>query len=151
MFLYVYQQNLEIAERLNLFDYFCTIQLYKMIKNKKTLVLGASTKPARYAFMAIEKLVEKGHSVLAIGQNAGEVAGIKIQTKAIPLKNIDTVTLYLNPARQRDYYNYIVEAQPKRVVFNPGTENPEFYQLLKLNDIKVEVACTLVLLSTNQY
>ena len=122
-----------------------------MIKNKKTLVLGASTKPARYAFMAIEKLVEKGHSVLAIGQNAGEVAGIKIQTKAIPLKNIDTVTLYLNPARQRDYYNYIVEAQPKRVVFNPGTENPEFYQLLKLNDIKVEIACTLVLLSTNQY
>ncbi|SHN08411.1 hypothetical protein SAMN05216269_112113 [Flavobacterium xinjiangense] len=122
-----------------------------MIKNKKTLVLGASTKPARYAFMAIEKLVEKGHSVLAIGQNAGEVAGIKIQTKAIPLKNIDTVTLYLNPARQRDYYNYIVEAQPKRVIFNPGTENPEFYQLLKLNDIKVEIACTLVLLSTNQY
>lgn len=122
-----------------------------MIKNKKTLVLGASTKPARYAFMAIEKLVEKGHSVLAIGQNAGEVAGIKIQTKAVPLKNIDTVTLYLNPARQRDYYNYIVEAQPKRVVFNPGTENPEFYQLLKLNDIKVEIACTLVLLSTNQY
>lgn len=122
-----------------------------MIKNKKTLVLGASTKPARYAFMAIEKLVEKGHSVLAIGQNAGEVAGIKIQTKAIPLKNIDTVSLYLNPTRQRDYYNYIVEAQPKRVIFNPGTENPEFYQLLKLNDIKVEIACTLVLLSTNQY
>ena len=122
-----------------------------MIKNKKTLVLGASTKPARYAFMAIEKLVEKGHSVLAIGQNAGEVAGIKIQTKAIPLKNIDTVTLYLNPSRQRDYYNYIVEAKPKRVIFNPGTENPEFYQLLKLNDIKVEIACTLVLLATNQY
>jgi hypothetical protein len=122
-----------------------------MIKNKKTLVLGASTKPARYSFMAIEKLVEKGHSVLAIGQNAGEVSGIKIQTKAIPLKNIDTVTLYLNPSRQRDYYNYIVEAQPKRVVFNPGTENPEFYQLLKLNDIKVEVACTLVMLATNQY
>jgi predicted CoA-binding protein len=122
-----------------------------MIKNKKTLVLGASTKPARYSFMAIEKLVEKGHSVLAIGQNAGEVAGIKIQTKAIPLKNIDTVTLYLNPLRQRDYYNYIVEAQPKRVIFNPGTENPEFYQLLKLNDIKVEIACTLVMLATNQY
>lgn len=122
-----------------------------MIKNKKTLVLGASTKPVRYSFVAIEKLVEKGHSVLAIGQNAGEVAGIKIQTKAIPLKNIDTVTLYLNPLRQRDYYNYIVEAQPKRVIFNPGTENPEFYQLLKLNDIKVEIACTLVMLATNQY
>jgi len=122
-----------------------------MIKNKKTLVLGATTKPERYAFKAINMLVDKGHSVLAVGQNAGEVAGIKIQTKAIPLKNIDTVTLYINPVRQREYYNYIVDTKPKRVIFNPGTENPEFYQLLKLNDIKVEVACTLVLLSTNQY
>ena len=113
-----------------------------MIKNKKTLVLGATTKPERYAFKAVSMLV---------GQNAGEVAGVKIQTKAIPLKNIDTVTLYLNPTRQRDYYNYIVEAKPKRVIFNPGTENPEFYQLLELNGIKVEVACTLVLLTTNQY
>lgn len=121
------------------------------MKNKKTLVLGASTKPDRYAFKAISMLVEKGHSVLAIGQNTGEVAGITIRTKAIPLSNINTVTLYLNPARQRDYYNYIVESQPKRVIFNPGTENPEFYQLLQLNKIKVEVACTLVLLATNQY
>ena len=121
------------------------------MKNKKTLVLGASTKPERYAFKAIESLVAKGHSVLAIGQNTGEVAGIKIYTKAIPLSQINTVSLYLNPARQRDYYNYIVEAKPKRVIFNPGTENPEFYQLLKLNNIKVEVACTLVLLTTNQY
>lgn len=127
------------------FLYFC------LMKNKKTLVLGATTKSDRYAFKAISMLVDKGHSVLAIGQNAGEVAGIKIQTKAIPLKNIDTVTLYLNPVRQRDYYNYIVETQPKRVLFNPGTENPEFYQLLQLNNIKVEVACTLVLLATNQY
>ena len=73
------------------------------MKNKKTLVLGATTKPDRYAFKAVTMLVDHGHSVLAIGQNAGEVAGIKIQTKAIPLKNIDTVTLYLNPLRQREY------------------------------------------------
>jgi len=123
----------------------------KTMKNKKTLVLGATTKPERYAFLAITKLVEKGHTVLAIGQNTGEVAGVKIYTKNIPLKNIDTVTLYLNPARQRDYYNYIIETKPKRVIFNPGTENPEFYQLLQGNGIKVEVACTLVLLATNQY
>ena len=121
------------------------------MKNKKTLVLGASTKPDRYSFKAITMLVEKGYSVLAIGQNTGDVAGVKIYTKAIPLSQINTVSLYLNPARQRDYYNYIVEAKPKRVIFNPGTENPEFYQLLKLNNIKVEVACTLVLLATNQY
>ena len=121
------------------------------MKNKKTLVLGATTKPEKYAYLAINKLVEKGHSVIAIGQNAGEVAGINIRTKNIPLSNINTVTLYLNPARQRDYYNYIIETKPKRVIFNPGTENPEFYQLLQSNGIKAEVACTLVLLATNQY
>lgn len=121
------------------------------MKNKKTVVLGATTKADRYAYKAITQLVEKGHTVLAIGQNAGEVAGVKIHTKAIPLKNIDTVTLYLNANRQREHYNYIVEAQPKRVIFNPGTENPELYQLLQLNNIKVDVACTLVLLATNQY
>lgn len=123
----------------------------KIMKNKKTLLLGATTKPDRYAFRAINALTQKGHTVLAIGQNTGEVAGVKIYTKAVPVKNIDTVTLYLNPNRQRDYYNYIVEAQPKRVIFNPGTENPELYQLLELNNIEVEVACTLVLLATNQY
>jgi len=123
----------------------------KTMKSKKTLVIGASTNPDRYSYRAVNMLVGKGHSVLAIGQKAGEVAGVKIQTKAIPVKNIDTITLYLNPGRQRDYYNYIIEAKPKRVVFNPGTENPELYQLLELNDIQVEVACTLVLLATNQY
>ena len=126
------------------------VYLEKM-KNKKTLILGASTKPERYAYKAITSLVAHGHSVIAIGQNQGEVAGISIRTKNIPLKNIDTVSLYLNPTRQRDYYNYILEAKPKRVLFNPGTENPEFYQLLKSNNIKVEEACTLVLLATNQY
>lgn len=130
---------------------FTFVRYIKNMKSKRTLVLGASTKTDRYAYKAITMLVEKGHPVLAIGQRAGEVAGIKIHTKAIPVKSIDTITLYLNPTRQRDYYNYIVEAQPKRVVFNPGTENPELYQLLELNNIKAEVACTLVLLSTNQY
>src|SRR6476620_6794606 len=101
------------------------------MKSKKTLVLGATTKPDRYAYMAINSLAGKGHPVVAIGQQTGEVAGVKIQTKMVPLKNIDTVTLYLNPQRQREYYNYIIEAKPKRVVFNPGTENPELYQLLK--------------------
>lgn len=121
------------------------------MKTKRTLVIGASTKPERYSNMAINRLVEKENPTVAIGQKEGEVAGVKIQTKAVPFKNIDTVTLYLNPVRQRDYYNYIIGLQPKRVIFNPGTENPEFYQLLKLNNIKTEVACTLVLLSTSQF
>lgn len=122
-----------------------------MTKNKKTLIIGATTKPDRAAFKAIGLLVANGHSVIALGQNAGEVAGIKINTKAIPVTNIDTISLYINPSRQRDYYNYIVEAKPKRVLFNPGTENPELYQLLELNNIKFEAACTLVLLTLNKY
>lgn len=122
-----------------------------MTKNKKTLIIGATTKPDRAAFKAIKLLAANGHSVIALGQNSGEVAGIKINTKAIPVTNIDTISLYINPSRQRDYYNYIVEAKPKRVLFNPGTENPELYQLLELNNIKFEAACTLVLLTLNKY
>ena len=123
----------------------------EMMKNKKTLVLGASENPERYSNMAILRLLSKDQSVVALGQRVGEVSGIKIQAKQVPFTNIHTVTLYLNPTRQKDYYNYIIGLQPKRVIFNPGTENPEFYQLLRSNNIEVEVACTLVLLGTNQY
>lgn len=121
------------------------------MKNKKTLVLGASENPTRYSNIAINRLTASNHAVVAIGQKEGEVAGVKIQTKQVPFTNVDTVTLYLNPQRQRDYYNYIISLQPKRVIFNPGTENPELYQLLRANGIGVEVACTLVMLATNQY
>jgi len=122
-----------------------------MTKNKKTLVIGATSKPERAVYKAVEMLVAKGHSVLALGQNKGEIAGVKINTKAIPVKNIDTISLYINPSRQRDYYNYIVDIKPKRVLFSPGTENPELYQLLELNNIKYEESCTMVLLTLNKY
>ena len=121
------------------------------MKKKKTMVLSASSKPSRYSFMAINALVKKDQSVVAVGLKEAEVAGVKIQTKQIPFTNVHTVTLYLNPQRQRDYYNYIISLEPKRVIFNPGTENPEFYQLLRSNGIEVEIACTLVMLSTSQY
>ena len=121
------------------------------MKNKKTLVLGASSNTARYSNMAIKKLLQFGHSVVAIGLKEVEVEGVKVQTKQVPFTNINTVTVYLNPARQKEYYNYIIDLAPRRVIFNPGTENPAFYELLKLNNIQVEVACTLVMLSTSQY
>lgn len=119
--------------------------------NKKTLVIGASLKTQRYSNIAINKLVRYKHNVVAIGLKKGTVAGVEIDTDLEPYQNIDTVTLYLNPKRQEDYYNYILSLKPKRVIFNPGTENPEFYNLLEENNIAFEVACTLVLLSTNQY
>lgn len=118
---------------------------------KKTLVLGASLKPERYSNMAINRLVNYNHQTKAFGLRKGEVAGVSIDTELINYDGIDTVTLYLNAKRQTDYYDYIVNLNPKRVIFNPGTENPEFYKMLKENGIDYEVACTLVLLGTNQY
>ena len=121
------------------------------MKAKKTLVLGASLKPIRYSYMAIHKLVKNNQPVVAIGLREGEVAGITIDTGMPEYEHIDTVTLYINAPRQEAYYDYIIGLQPKRVIFNPGTENPEFYKLLQAANIEVDPACTLVLLSTNNY
>lgn len=117
----------------------------------KTLVIGATTNKERYAYKAIHNLVGKSHQVVAIGAKKGMALDITIETEKIPFKGIDTVTLYINPQIQREYYDYIISLEPRRVIFNPGTENPEFYTLLEENNIKSEVACTLVLLATNQY
>ncbi len=118
---------------------------------KKTLVLGASLKPSRYSNIAINRLVLHEHEVEAVGLRKGEVAGIKISTEKIPFEDIHTVTLYLNPQRQEEYYKYIISLKPERVIFNPGTENPTFFEMLQQKNIEIEVACTLVLLGTNQY
>ena len=118
---------------------------------KKTLVIGASLKPERYSNIAIQRLVAFNHPVVAIGLRPGTVAGVEISVEEKPFQDIDTITLYLNASRQVAYYEYILSLQPKRVIFNPGTENPDLYALLAKHDIAAEVACTLVLLSTNQY
>ena len=118
---------------------------------KKTLVLGASLNPSRYSNLAINRLVSYDQPTVAIGLKKGEIAGVPISTEKENFEDIDTVTLYLNKQRQKEYYEYIVSLKPKRVIFNPGTENPEFYAVLRKNNIEVEVACTLVLLGTNQY
>lgn len=118
---------------------------------KKTLVLGASDNPSRYSFLALNKLVDYGHPVVAVGLKEAVVAGVQIQTGHPDFDGIDTITLYLNPKNQEQYYDYILSLNPKRVIFNPGTENPELYRLLRGNGITPEPACTLVLLSVNQY
>ncbi len=121
------------------------------MQNKKTLVLGASDNPMRYSYLAINSLTRRGHDVVAVGLKETEVAGVKILTTPAPFADVDTVTLYLNPSRQVQYYDYILSLKPERVIFNPGTENPDLYKLLKENGIEIEVACTLVMLSTSQY
>ncbi len=117
----------------------------------KTLVLGASLNESRYSNKAIRLLVEKEVSTLAIGVREGEVFNVLISTEKKMFKNVDTVTLYVNPKIQKEYYNYILDLKPRRVIFNPGTENIEFAEILNANNIIVEEACTLVLLATNQY
>lgn len=118
---------------------------------KKTLVIGASTNPARYSNIAINRLVSRDVPTVALGLRKGEVSGVAIETEKVPFLDIHSVTLYLSPPRQPEYYEYIVSLKPERVIFNPGTENADFYSILRKNNIEVEVACTLVLLGTNQY
>ncbi len=116
-----------------------------------TLVLGASLNPNRYSNIAIKRLRAKDLPVVALGLRKGKVLDVRIVNEKIALENIDTVTLYLNPKRQEEYYKYIIDLDPRRVIFNPGTENVEFVKMLEENNIETEIACTLVLLSTNQY
>lgn len=118
---------------------------------KKTLVMGASTEPGRYSYKAVKMLQRFGHPVVAMGKKEDNLDGIKIEKGPADFDGVDTVTLYLNPLNQKQYYDYIVGLHPKRVIFNPGTENPDLYSLLRENNIDIEVGCTLVMLSINQY
>ena len=118
---------------------------------KDTLVFGASLKPNRYSNIAINRLAEKGIATQAFGLQVGVIQGVKISTNLDDIQNIHTITLYLNPKRQEPHYNNIINLQPARVIFNPGTENPSFSSLLEKNGVEVVIACTLVLLATNQY
>jgi predicted CoA-binding protein len=118
---------------------------------KDTLVFGASLKPDRYSNIAIKRLVDKGIVTQAYGLQVGVIHGVQIKTNLNDIQNIHTITLYLNSKRQKTYYNDIINLQPVRVIFNPGTENPEFYEQLEKNGVEVVLACTLVLLATDQY
>lgn len=118
---------------------------------KKTLIIGASTNPARYSFLAAHRLVKHGHPIKMLGLKEGQVAGNQIQIGKPFFENIDTITLYIGPQHQPEWYDYIINLKPKRIIFNPGTENEEFEQLLEKNGIEVQEACTLVMLSIGAY
>ena len=122
-----------------------------MNESKKTLVLGASDNPSRYSYLAINRLRTHGHPVVAIGKKNGMVADVPIEKEKKDWNDVDTVTLYLNPTHQQQYYDYILSLKPKRIIFNPGAENDELADLATKNGITPIEACTLVLLSTNQY
>jgi predicted CoA-binding protein len=118
---------------------------------KRTLIIGASVNPSRYSYLAAQKLLAHGHPIYLLGRRKGNLFGQEIEVDKIALKEIDTVTLYINSSHQIDYYDYIITLNPKRVIFNPGTENSDFENILRLKKIVPVRACTLVLLSIGQY
>ena len=119
--------------------------------DKRTLVIGASDNPERYSYKAVIAMTKQGYTAIPIGIKKGSINGITILNDRPILSDIDTVTLYLAPERQAEYYDYILSLKPKRVIFNPGTENGAFEQLLIKNGIEPVEACTLVMLSVKNY
>lgn len=116
-----------------------------------TLVLGATPNPQRYAYLATQRLLANGQEVELLGIKSGEIAGIPIQYGQPELTNIDTVTLYVGARHQPPYYDYLIGLQPRRIIFNPGTENPELMRLARENGIAPIFACTLVMLASGEY
>jgi predicted CoA-binding protein len=119
--------------------------------DKRTLVLGATPNEGRYAYLAANKLVKYGHSIVNVGIKAGEVAGVAIEKPETIHTDIDTITLYVGPQHQEELYDYILNTHPKRIIFNPGTENSELSRMANEKGIETENACTLVLLSIGEY
>ena len=117
----------------------------------KTVVIGASEKPERYANKVAKRLLQQGHEIELIGLRTGKIQDNPIQTGQPDLKNIDTVTLYVSPKNQTGLYDYIKKLKPRRVIFNPGTENALFEEELQQQGIEPIEACTLVMLATGQY
>src|SRR6476659_2690241 len=118
---------------------------------KKTVVLGASENPSRYSYLAIQSLRAHQHPVVAVGRKVGQVADVPISKDHNLESEVDTITLYLNPKNQVEYYDYILNLKPKRIIFNPGTENDHLIAKAKENNIETIIGCTLVMLSTGQY
>lgn len=121
--------------------------------NKKTVIVGATDNPGRYAYLAANMLNEYDHKIVPLGIKHGEVAGeqiLDIRTKP-DVKDVDTITLYIGPPRQPEWYDYLLSLNPKRIIFNPGTENPEFEKLAEARGVETMEACTLVLLRSRQY
>lgn len=118
---------------------------------KRTLILGATTNTTRYSYLVANKLVRKGHPIVNVGRKIGEVAGVVIEPAETIHTDIDTITMYVGPQNQAPYYDYILQTNPKRVIFNPGSENPDLQQKLEQAGIETIEGCTLVMLNTGQF
>ncbi|WKK79687.1 CoA-binding protein [Marivirga arenosa] len=121
--------------------------------SKKTVIIGATPNPSRYAYFAADRLSNAGHEFVPVGIKKGEVFGEEIQDirKSPEVKDVDTITLYLGARHQPEYYDYLLSLNPKRIIFNPGTENPELSKMAQEKGIETENACTLVMLGSGIY
>lgn len=115
------------------------------------MVIGVSAKQDRYSNKAVHLLRKYGHEVIALGFESAEVSDVHVETEWGIYEHVDTVSMYINPERQKAYYEYILGLKPSRIIFNPGTENKELEQLAKDQGILALEACTLVMLNTGQY
>lgn len=120
---------------------------------KKTVVIGATPNPQRYAYLAVNMLKSYGHDTVPVGIKTGNISGISIlDLKEKPeVKDVDTITLYLGPQNQPEWYDYILGLNPKRIIFNPGTENYEFERRANDQNIETVEGCTLVMLRSQSY
>lgn len=120
---------------------------------KKTVIVGATTNPGRYAYQAALELTSRHHEIVPIGIKKGDVCGqpiLNIRDKPA-IQHVDTITLYIGPQHQPEWYDYLISLKPNRIIFNPGTENPELQKRAKDEGIEVVEGCTLVMLRTGQY
>ena len=120
---------------------------------RKTVIIGATPNPSRYAYLAARMLIGGGHEIVPVGIKSGDVFGVEILNirKKPEIKDIDTITLYIGPRHQPEWYDYIIGLNAKRVIFNPGTENSEFEKRIAESGVEALEACTMVMLRTGQY
>ncbi len=121
--------------------------------SKKTVIIGATPNPSRYAYLAAEMLTDYHHEIVPVGIKQGTVQGVSIlpiQTKPV-VPHVDTITMYIGPQHQPEWYDYLLSLKPKRIIFNPGTENDELARLAAAKGIETLEACTLVMLRSGQY
>jgi len=121
------------------------------MKNKKTVVIGVSEKPGRYANIAVSRLLQYGHEVVPIGQKKGTIQNLEILTGQPDIKDVHTITMYVRPENQKGMYDYLLSLKPERIIFNPGTENEELERLAHAAGIEAIEGCTLVMLSIGNY
>jgi predicted CoA-binding protein len=126
-------------------------KVIRLAERKKTLVLGASPNPVRFSYKAVKSLLRNDQEVVAVGFKEGLIEDEKILVGMPPVEGVQTVSVYIGSSRQADYYDYIISLKPERVIFNPGTVNPEFMARLKREGIEPVAECMLVLLNEGKY